>query len=162
MTQMYAKQHIRMINDTSEQCSCIADTPFLTPIACKTIISLAETFATENGGWTTESKDDYEQTTTDLELDKMSDLKNWLRDNQFIEHIQRLYQAIHGVRIVAFNDVFIVKYSADHQTELVEHFDAGDITFMIALSDPNGMYQTYAHMSIIITFSDNNFCFCFV
>jgi hypothetical protein len=51
-----------------------------------------------------------------------------------------LYEDKHGKRIAAFDDVFIVRYSCEEDGNslrgLVEHSDAGDVSFMGALSRP--------------------------
>ena len=36
--------------------------------------------------------------------------------------------------LIGFDDLFVVKYDAAFQKELVRHFDGGDVSFMIALS----------------------------
>lgn len=38
-------------------------------------------------------------------------------------------------QITAFDDVFVVKYDARAQQGLLEHVDAGELSFMVALSD---------------------------
>lgn len=40
-------------------------------------------------------------------------------------------------RISAMDDVFVVRYAAEAQNALEMHTDAGDISFMVALSAPD-------------------------
>lgn len=46
----------------------------------------------------------------------------------------------HGQSPAAFNDLFVVKYSAEQQQGLEVHTDAGDVSFMLALS-PRSSYS---------------------
>lgn len=136
---VFAAQHLRFIDhDHGLVTDTLVRSPFLTPGACSNIIRLAEAHANSIGGWTCDQEEVYEQTTTDIEVDCTQELKNWLREISFVDTLQRLYMHLYGKRIVAFNDVFIIKYSADAQRALVPHTDAGDLSFMIALNNPTG------------------------
>ena len=66
----------------------------------------------------------------------MPALREWLVCSGFVDDLQRVYWLAHRQRIAAFDDVFVVRYSAQEggQVELPRHTDAGDVSFMIALS----------------------------
>ena len=57
--------------------------------------------------------------------------------------------------IAGFDDVFIVRYQFGKQTSLQMHTDAGDISFMVALSEPGidfsagGTY--FEHLNEVVT-----------
>ena len=84
----------------------------------------------------------YKYATTDVEVDKHPAIKKLLREAAFVEHLSRSMLATHGRAPVAFDDVFVVKYDAREgaQRELVRHVDAGDVSFMLALS-PKSTYS---------------------
>ena len=43
---------------------------------------------------------------------------------------------MYGVQITGYDDIFVVKYTCSVQSSLPLHVDAGDISFIIALSEP--------------------------
>mmetsp|Transcript_18547 Transcript_18547/g.35327 ORF Transcript_18547/g.35327 Transcript_18547/m.35327 type:complete len:137 (+) Transcript_18547:149-559(+) len=50
---------------------------------------------------------------------------------------QKFCMQAFDVRITAMDDVFVVRYAAEAQNALEMHTDAGDISFMVALSAPD-------------------------
>jgi hypothetical protein len=106
---------------------------FLSKAACKEAIDLAEKHASATG-WHRDPQ--YVQSTTDLEVDRMPGFRKWLFDIEFMNALQRYYAMVHGQSIFALDDLFVVKYDcAKGQSALIRHTDAGDISFMVALSD---------------------------
>jgi hypothetical protein len=104
----------------------------LTDAECERIIALAEANAS-GCGWG--AADDYEQATTDLEVDRAPALRDYLVGGaRVVDRVADHVRAAHGVSIRAFDDVFVVKYDAAKQRSLVAHTDAGDVSFMVALS----------------------------
>lgn len=79
----------------------------------------------------------YTQATVDLEVDKSPVIREWLIQHSFIETVSSCMMLSHCLFPISFDDVFIVKYDADlvhGQRGLKWHFDAGNISFMLALS----------------------------
>eukprot|EP00854_Cymbomonas_tetramitiformis_P006937 gene6937-8275_t len=112
----------------------MATAQFLSVEACAKIKQVAEEEASAAGGWTADDPRTYSQSTTDIEIDKLPRLRQWLLDQGFMERIQRLYMQAFAKTITALDDAFIVKYVSGQQVSLEPHTDAGDISFMIALS----------------------------
>ena len=121
---------------------------FASPSMCKKIIELAE-----NAGFNADDSkimqnqdgDDtgtYRQATTDVEVDKAPSLKGYLQKCGFSFQISKAMSTSHGKSPVAFDDVFVVKYDASNgaQRDLLRHVDAGDVSFMLALS-PRQSYR---------------------
>ena len=107
---------------------------FLSAAECERIIDICEAV---HGGWVVESQDQYLQTTADLEVDRVPALKTYLLETiNFMPRLQAHYIQQYSQKITAFDDLFVVKYDARAQRELVKHVDAGDVSFMIALSSP--------------------------
>eukprot|EP00976_Prorocentrum_cordatum_P092144 1188812-Prorocentrum_minimum.AAC.2 len=123
-------RHVRYVDDD------IACAQFLSSEACNEVVELAEQYAKSNGGWTQDDPDFYEYTTNDLEVDKIPPLRSWLIRARFIDQLQ-----VFNRKIAGFDDVFIVRYTLGEQTSLQMHTDAGDISFMIALSEPGKDYS---------------------
>ena len=113
----------------------ITQAPLLTPHACATIRGLADADAAAGGGWG--SGDDYAYATRDLEVDKAPRLKAYLAAIGFVDALRRRVLRAHGATIGAFEDAFVVKYEATSQRALTDHVDAGDVSVMVALSDPS-------------------------
>ena len=113
----------------------ITQAPLLTPQACATIRGLADADAAAGGGWG--SGDDYAYATRDLEVDKAPRLKAYLAEIGFVDALRRRVLRAHGATIGAFEDAFVVKYEATSQRALTDHVDAGDVSVMVALSDPS-------------------------
>ena len=90
--------------------------------------------AGHNSGWSGDSQADYAQATTDLEVETIPELCHYLHQIDFIRSLKRYYRYTRRCKILGFEDFFVVKYEASKQGSLVEHFDAGNISFLIALS----------------------------
>eukprot|EP00040_Diaphanoeca_grandis_P001726 m.276485 g.276485 ORF g.276485 m.276485 type:complete len:317 (+) comp124134_c0_seq1:279-1229(+) len=113
-------------------CTTIAAVPsFASPEFCAELISLCE-----QAGFAREAADyDYVQATTDLEIDTAPDVRRFLITSNFVQAVGDAMQVTHAdARPTGFDDMFVVKYAADEQRELVRHVDGGDISFMLALS----------------------------
>lgn len=123
----------------------IARAPLLSPEQCATIQELANTHATKAGGWSRDHPSTYEQSTVDIEVDKAKALRRYLREIDLIPRVQRLYWLLYRRQVLAFDDCFVVKYERDGlckqlQSGLRPHTDAGNLSFMIALSQPGRDY----------------------
>ena len=111
--------------------------PFLAPEACREFVALCEAHAVELGGWSKELAVRYPQTTTDLEVDRVPALRHWLIEAEVMPRVRAHFAAAHGAELHALDDLFVIKYDArtgGEQTDLQPHRDAGDISFMVALS----------------------------
>jgi len=128
----------------------ITTSEFLHPATCRTIVSLCEAHVDriestlgchhpwrEGFGDYINGVPDYRYATVDLEVDQIPQLVAWLRDIDFVDVVARRIERSHGVRITAFDDMFVVKYNAAGQRELVRHVDGGDVSFMVALNPGN-------------------------
>ena len=115
------------------QGGAVTRSPLLTAAACERIRELADADAAARGGWG--SGADYAYATRDLEVDAAPSLAHFLREIGFVGEIRARVAWAHGLDVTSFDDVFVVKYSADAQRALVAHQDAGDVSFMVALSD---------------------------
>lgn len=124
-------RHLRFIEGTA----IVTTSSFLKSVQCEEIISICERFSICSGGWGDESQEKYAQKTKDLEVENVKELVSYFNKIEFLPALNLLYQRIYGNLIVCFDDFFVVKYEYAKQSELVEHFDGGDITFMIALSN---------------------------
>lgn len=76
----------------------------------------------------------YEQATADLEVDSHPVVSAWLRAAGLVPAVSAAMLATHGVRPAAFDDIFVVKYHEAQQRALPRHVDAGEVSFMLALS----------------------------
>ena len=123
--------HIRYIGDAGE----VTKASFLTPAACHAIVTICEAHAAAHGGWSVESAEKYAQTTVDLEVDRVPQLRAWLLEHNFIDQVDAHYQQANAAKLCALDDLFVVKYEAGGQTELRWHTDAGEVSFMVALSE---------------------------
>ena len=111
--------------------------PFLAPEACREFVALCEAHAAELGGWSKELAVRYPQTTTDLEVDRAPALRRWLLRAGVMNRVRAHFAAAHGAQLHALDDLFVIKYDArkgGEQRELRPHRDAGDLSFMVALS----------------------------
>lgn len=122
---------------------------FLTPDEAARIVAIAER-AGAASSWGV--ADDYAQATVDLEVDRVPELRAYLLGGRadvavcrvggvdLVARLQAHYRAAHGAAIAAFDDLFVVKYdvASGGQCELVLHTDAGDLSFMVALSAADG------------------------
>jgi hypothetical protein len=103
---------------------------FLLTEECNEIINLCE----RAGLYSRDDSSAYEQATFDIEVDKCQDLQQLLRVKEFISAIQPYILSVFGTYITAFDDMFVVKYDAECQRELVRHYDGGHVSFMLTLS----------------------------
>jgi hypothetical protein len=88
--------------------------------------------------WENDDTSFYQQATFDLEVEKVPELVEYLCKIELVPAIDRFFQVHYNQSINSFDDVFVVKYhtSGDaSKSELAEHTDAGEFSFMIALSD---------------------------
>jgi hypothetical protein len=106
---------------------------FLSHGACKQAIELAEKHAFRAGGWRGDDEA-YVQSTTDLEVDHMPEFRAWLHKIDFMKALQNYYLMVYGKPIYALDDLFVVKYTSEGQSSLIRHTDAGNVSFMVALS----------------------------
>jgi len=105
--------------------------------ACEMLVRQADVFARQSGGWKGESPSEYREATVDLEVDKMPKVSSMLRQWGLVGHLSEIFRCFYGQDLLAFDDVFVVRYSANEesgQKQLVGHVDGGDLSFMIALS----------------------------
>ena len=90
----------------------------------------------EGHGFTRErAGSQYAQATTDLEVDSAPDVRRLVLSRGLMPAVRAAMLASHGVAPVALDDLFVVRYDAEEQRDLVRHVDAGDVSFMLALSD---------------------------
>lgn len=80
---------------------------------------------------------EYHQSTVDIEVDQCSLLRKYLLEMDLICEISKFMMSVFNMKPVAFDDCFVVKYDMKIQQYLPRHFDAGHISFMLALSDQN-------------------------
>lgn len=117
----------------SKEVPLIATSPgFATGEACETLIELCE----RQGFDVRESS--YRQSTSDLQVDRSPLVLEFLRRHLLVEEVSSVFKRLHlkRTRIFAFDDVFVVKYDASkgNQKDLIKHYDAGNMSFMVALS----------------------------
>jgi hypothetical protein len=121
-----------------EECQIISSS--LLPLkACRDIIEMCEIHAKLlPDGWSGESRSQYRYATTDLEVVLVPVLRDWLKHIDFMAEISRRILWGHGLNILELDDMFVIKYDATvagKQCELSRHVDAGDVSFMLMLSD---------------------------
>lgn len=112
---------------------------FLSIGCCEAIITMCEDAASNSGEavWENDPVSYYHQATCDMEVEKNPKLVAYLNQIGLVESVDRLYKMHYNRQINSFDDVFVVKYQAeglDSKSELPDHIDAGDLSFMIALS----------------------------
>ena len=115
---------------------CVASVPgFATTQLCEELVGLCEQhgFGAERAG------SGYTQATVDLEVDAAPTVRAWLLRRGLLPAISRCMRATHGAAPAAFDDVFVVKYDATGTSDVCQqalemHCDAGDVSFMLALS----------------------------
>ena len=116
----------------------LAAAPFLSRSGCESIVALCEAHAASAEGWSKELAVRYPQTTTDLEVDRVPALRRWMTAAGLMPAARDHYRAAHGAPLYALDDLFVIKYDATGggaQKELIPHRDAGDLSFMVALSE---------------------------
>ena len=114
--------------------SIIIGSNLLSTSYCDRIVAICE----EHNEWENDDSAVYLQATYDLEVEKCPKLVDFLRAINLIEILNQYFELHYGMSINSFDDVFVVKYQAyGEKSELVEHTDAGDLSFMIALTDRN-------------------------
>ena len=108
--------------------------PLLPPSSLLAITSLVDSLLPLSPS----QPDCYAQATTDVEVCKHPSLRSLVLP--LIPSITSLVtlHTCSNTPPSCFDDVFIVKYSAGSQNSLVRHVDAGDFSFMVALSSPAG------------------------
>ena len=110
----------------------------LQPSQCATIIAMSETYATSNGGWTTERHSAYK--TTDLDVRNVPSLLDVCNDclkESILPIISTLYGTA-SVHCLEVDDLFVVKYEWDEQGKfqisLPPHRDDSVLSFVLALN----------------------------
>ena len=108
---------------------------------CAHIIKLCE--EEKDCAWS--ARGDYAQSTVDMEVDKLPKLCRYLRSPEVSlpSKLTSIYKSVYHASIASLDDVFVVRYSAasdkegikNGQTGLRSHVDAGDVSFMVALSE---------------------------
>ncbi len=136
----------KRVKFAEEDESIVIGLDFISRSCCESIIKLCENHAALSNGnkWENDDVSRYEQATCDMEVEKNPQLVAYLNKIGIIHTIDRFYQLHHNQTINSFDDVFVVKYQAsgsDVKSELPEHIDAGDISFMIALSEGGVDYE---------------------
>jgi hypothetical protein len=125
-----ARLQYHHVSDASTLCSFPR---FASPAACDDLISLCEKV-----GFKAEQADSYyTQATFDLEVDTSPRVRQWLIQHELVAAVSRCMRSSHGVAPEVFDDVFVVKYDATvpgGQQGLEWHYDAGNVSFMLALS----------------------------
>lgn len=109
----------------------VASAPaFASSALCDELVSLCD----EMGFRQDDTVREYEQTTTDIEVDSTPLVRQFLLTRRLVSAVGRVMRLTHGVQPCAFDDVFVVRYAAEEQRALPRHTDAGDVSFMLALS----------------------------
>lgn len=112
----------------------IVSSGFLTPDGCRELVRLCERHA----GWRSDPAAAYAFTTVDLEVERAPAVKAWCQRVGLLKKVSaRVAHAHGGAALTALDDLFVVKYEAcagRGQQELPRHVDAGDVSFMVALS----------------------------
>jgi len=103
---------------------------------CNWIIRESEKYANENGGWSTTRHKTYP--TTDLPVNKIANIYSFVFESfrHIIQDIKTLY-CLYDKHFYKVNDLFIVKYDANRQSNLELHTDNSDISVNILLSSPS-------------------------
>lgn len=118
---------------TIAKCSRFASTT-----VCEKLIRLAEEEGFQVGeGGDGDADLDYPQATVDLEIDKAPTIRKYLIKHRLVHVLSKAMMLTHGKRPIGFDDIFIVRYLAEEQRQLIRHFDGGDVSFMLALSPRN-------------------------
>lgn len=103
--------------------------------ACATLIQEAESFATQNGtGWSKRRHRDY--ATTDVEV-ACSPVLLTLCNDHLQAHLLPTMAALFGFELseLGVEDLFVVKYDMAGQTDLREHRDGSELSFVLCLND---------------------------
>ena len=127
---------------------------FASPKECNDIISTCERF-----GFSGEADEiSYAQSTIDIEVDSCPPLRDFLISIDLIPRIQHYMLSVFETRITAFDDVFVVKYDARQQRDLVRHFDAAHLSFMLMLSPASAYTAGGTHFDVLAhPNSDSNY-----
>jgi hypothetical protein len=106
---------------------------FYTPDICEWIVSEAEQYAANNGGWTTSRHMNYP--TTDIPAKNIPFLFNFvlISIKRIFEHVKTNYKT-NNINF-DINDIFIVKYNENIQNKLSLHKDGSFISFNVMLND---------------------------
>lgn len=109
---------------------------FYTKEICEWIINSSETYALNNGGWTTQRHKNYP--TTDIPLEKVKDVFNFVifSFNNLFQKIKKFYSLGEYIHF-NISDLFIAKYDSETQNELEIHRDGSFFSFNILLSNAN-------------------------
>lgn len=104
---------------------------------CQQIIEAAKEYAQQNGGWTTDRHQ--EAATTDIPFDAIGGSRRHI----FQKWKRRLSQKIlapllfrdYEATFISFEDLFIVRYTPDTQSELRTHRDGTVVSFVLQLNE---------------------------
>jgi len=103
---------------------------------CNWIIKESENYAINNGGWNTKRHKIYP--TTDLPLNKIVNIYSFVLNSfeDIIQFVKNSY-CLDKNYIFHINDIFIVKYDSNGQSNLELHSDESDLSINILLSNPD-------------------------
>ena len=120
---------------------------------CNWIIDESESYAKNNGGWTTNRHKNYP--TTDLPAENIKNVFSFILKTFELEIIKKIKKSYCLSENIMFNiqDIFIVKYEVGRQDHLEMHTDGSSITVNILLSDPANFVGggTYFEDDITVT-----------
>jgi hypothetical protein len=120
---------------------------------CNWIIKESESYAKNNGGWTTNRHINYP--TTDLPAENIKNIFSFILTTFELEIMNKIKKSYCLNENITFNirDIFIVKYEVGYQDHLEMHTDGSSITVNILLSDPTNFVGggTYFEDGITVT-----------
>ena len=133
----------------------------IAPKDCQKIISAANEYAQQNGGWTTNRHQ--EAATTDIPFDVIGGSRKQL----FQKWKHRLSQKIiapllfrdYDATFISFEDLFVVRYTPQTQSELKTHRDGTILSFVLQLNDTYKGGGTYIKsIDTVLRHTTGNLC----
>ena len=103
---------------------------FLSPTQCDSLVATCESAKFSQDS----NHKEYTQATVDLEVDRCPAVRDLIVGMGIAPKISEAIRVYCGQDVTCFNDLFVVKYNAKEQRALENHTDAGDVSFMLALS----------------------------
>ncbi len=102
---------------------------------CTELIQLCNSY----GFHSEDTCSEYPQATVDLEVDSCPTIRDSLLQKDFVSAVKKSILSTHEASLVAFDDVFVVKYDASRSNDNAQrglqlHHDRGDVSFILALS----------------------------
>lgn len=109
-------------------------TGVISPFLCRMIIDEAEKHAAQHGGWRTDRHDNYP--TTDFNTEDIPALVYPVQNIVYRTIVPEMAKAF-GLNpaLLGIGEVFVAKYSPDHQRNLAAHTDGSDFSFVVTLND---------------------------